>query len=625
MLGRMLALTWRRVRRLWRPMAGWTFAVWALTAAVVSPLASYLVGGLLIGSERVVGNDALIGFALSPRGLTYILLAGTVALTTAVVRYAGLFFVVLDDVDGDAPSLPAIARHVASMLPALFRLCLASVLAGFVLILPLAAGLGAIYLGMLGEHDINYYLDARPPEWQRALVLAGLGATVWAGGAAYIVARSLLALPAYLDGHRPVRAALRNAWARTRGRAGRILWQTPLLACVWLLARAAVNGTLLGLASIGLERVAEASTSLLSIMAAVAIYTGVSLALDAVLSFAGFSMAATLLTTSYCEDTDLHRARPHQVEPPLAPRQAEVIGRWFRPARLMWAVAVLAALGLSTGSVLLEVLSEPPRLVVTAHRAGASHAPENTLLALERAIAAGADVVEIDVQRTSDGVVVVAHDADLMRVARDPRRIAGTTYAAFHDVVMGLDDGTPVEDRRLATLDEFLDRSRGRVTLLIELKYYGWDAELVPQVLAQVRARGMEREVWMMSLNLDAVKQVQGLAPTMITGYLASVAVGTPTALPVQFLAVSRRLATPRFIRDADARRVPVHVWTINQADALVEVADRGATGVITDDVPLAARLRDELASLPAAAHLLLRVRGVVLDESDEFEGIDEQ
>ena len=59
-----------------------------------------------------------------------------------------------------------------------------------------------------------------------------------------------------------------------------------------------------------------------------------------------------------------------------------------------------------------------------AHRAGAHDGPENTLLALERAIGARADMAEIDVQRTKDGVVVVNHDADLMRMARDPRKIA---------------------------------------------------------------------------------------------------------------------------------------------------------------------------------------------------------
>ena len=91
----------------------------------------------------------------------------------------------------------------------------------------------------------------------------------------------------------------------------------------------------------------------------------------------------------------------------------------------------------------LEGASTSADFLAIAHRAGAHDAPENTLLALERAIAARADLAEIDVQRTQDGVVVVVHDADLMRMARDPRRIADTDYAAFAGVRLGLDDDPP--------------------------------------------------------------------------------------------------------------------------------------------------------------------------------------
>jgi glycerophosphoryl diester phosphodiesterase len=204
-----------------------------------------------------------------------------------------------------------------------------------------------------------------------------------------------------------------------------------------------------------------------------------------------------------------------------------------------------------------------------------------------------------------------------MRTARDARRIATSTYADLREVVLGPDGESDAELRRLATLDEFLDRSRDQLTLLIELKYYGWDPELAPQTIAQVRARGMENEVWMMSLNQDAVHQVRALAPAIVTGYLATVAVGSPARLPIAFLGVPPRIATPAFVRDAHARNVQVHVWTLNQADGMMEAAGRGADGIITDDVVMGARFREELASLPAAAHVLLRFHSLFLDEEE--------
>ena len=81
--------------------------------------------------------------------------------------------------------------------------------------------------------------------------------------------------------------------------------------------------------------------------------------------------------------------------------------------------------------------SQPKAPAIIAHRAGAHHAPENTLAALEIAVRQKADSAEIDVQRTLDGTVVVVHDQDLMKSARDPRRIGQTTYRDLSQVDIG--------------------------------------------------------------------------------------------------------------------------------------------------------------------------------------------
>ena len=272
----------------------------------------------------------------------------------------------------------------------------------------------------------------------------------------------------------------------------------------------------------------------------------------------------------------------------------------------------------------LERTSQPPDFLVFAHRAGARYAPENTLLALERAIAAQADYAEIDVQRTKDGVVVVVHDADLMRLAGDARKIAETDYAAFADVRLGSDDGSGGDERRLARLDEFLDRANGRIGLAVELKYYGWDPLLAPQVLAEIRARRAEQEVLIISLSLQAIAQVRSLAPDIRTGYLSSVSVGSLRHLPVNALALSRQRSTAQTIRDAHARRYEVYVWTVNDAAGMVEMVGRGADGIITDEPIIATRVRRELQSLTSTELLLLRFSDALTDQEarDEVETV---
>jgi glycerophosphoryl diester phosphodiesterase len=321
---------------------------------------------------------------------------------------------------------------------------------------------------------------------------------------------------------------------------------------------------------------------------------------------------SALLTRFYREEAG---TTPGQVEPVASARPAWVTSK--RVAVLIGgALVVNAAATLTT----LEGASADADFLVIAHRAGAHDAPENTLLALERAIAARADLAEIDVQRTKDGVVVVVHDADLMRLARDPRKISATDYTAFAGVRLGLDDQSAGDERRLARLDEFLDRANGRIRLAIELKYYEWDPLLAPQVLSEIRARGVEPQIMIISLSLQAIEQVRSLAPDIPTGYLSSVSVGSLTGLPVTALALSRQRSTAQTISDAHAHGLQVYVWTVNDAAGMVEMVGRDADGIITDDPIVAARVRDELKSLTSTELLLLRFSDALTDEEERDE-----
>ena len=171
---------------------------------------------------------------------------------------------------------------------------------------------------------------------------------------------------------------------------------------------------------------------------------------------------------------------------------------------------------------LIAPLPDPVDAVISAHRGGPPPAPENTLASLESAIRERADYSEIDLLRTADGTIVIVHDEDLMRVAGDPRRIAQTTFSALSDVVQVPDDGSPTSERRVATLEDFLDRADGRIGLMIEFKYYGFDPDLVPQALEEIRARGSEDQVLLMSLSLPAVRQAATLAPDIPRGYVTA-------------------------------------------------------------------------------------------------------
>jgi len=276
----------------------------------------------------------------------------------------------------------------------------------------------------------------------------------------------------------------------------------------------------------------------------------------------------------------------------------------------------LTAISLGISLYALSRLPEMKEMYISAHRAGPPPAPENTLAALDAAIAAGADFTEIDLQLTSDGRVVVVHDADLMRVANSPLVVTRSPYAAMQDLIQVPNDGSPPSRRRVATLEEFLDEAAGRIRLMIELKYYGFDPDLAVAVMEILDRHPTRDQHVLMSLDLPAVRQLRELAPDLSVGYLLSIGVGDPHQVPADFLAVSRQAVTPALLRRAAREGREVHVWTVNRKQHMIELISMGVDGLITDDPALAVQVRDELRTMTPVERLLLRWIVLALPEA---------
>ena len=106
-----------------------------------------------------------------------------------------------------------------------------------------------------------------------------------------------------------------------------------------------------------------------------------------------------------------------------------------------WAVILLAVIAVPAAAGAAYVLMQDNWIdrpvLIFAHRGASEAAPENTLAAFRRAGVEHADYVELDVQESADGVVLVAHDSDLMKVARVPLKIWASTAAQLRAVDIG--------------------------------------------------------------------------------------------------------------------------------------------------------------------------------------------
>ena len=224
---------------------------------------------------------------------------------------------------------------------------------------------------------------------------------------------------------------------------------------------------------------------------------------------------------------------------------------------------------------------------VIAHRGLADDVPENTFAALEAALAAGADGLEVDVRATADGVAVCCHDADLRRVARLPLTVSQEEAARLCAVDLGL-------GQRIPRLADVLTLTSGRSELVLDLKADGTGPRRDAAALAtcrELQRLGSLEAVTVSSFDPRSLEVVAELVPQVRRALLTddhlsasaclaeTVARGHQGAHPH----VAALLAEPDLADRAAARGVTVRTWTVNHAATALTLAQRGVDAVITD------------------------------------------
>jgi glycerophosphoryl diester phosphodiesterase len=245
----------------------------------------------------------------------------------------------------------------------------------------------------------------------------------------------------------------------------------------------------------------------------------------------------------------------------------------------------------------------PPLPRVFAHRGLAVGVPENTLLAFLRALAAGAGYLELDVHASSDGVAVVSHDPDLLRLAGRAERIDQLTLAQLRQVELG-------EGQHYCSLREVLDAFPA-ARFNIDIKA---DAAVKPTVVA-IRLAGAKKRVLVTSFSerrrAAAVRHLPGVATSasavrvavaVVAGKLGLVGVMRRTlrgihAVQVPVGSAGLTIATRRMIQRFHSVGVEIHIWTVNDRATMERLLDLGVDGLVTDVSETAVRLVEHRAS----------------------------
>ncbi|MFA9431469.1 glycerophosphodiester phosphodiesterase family protein [Egicoccus sp. AB-alg2] len=286
-----------------------------------------------------------------------------------------------------------------------------------------------------------------------------------------------------------------------------------------------------------------------------------------------------------------------------------VAGARTRSRRRLVVVGLLLLAGL-----LAVALQQPPQervahfaardVSVIAHAGAQGHAPSNTIEAFDLALEQGADTLEMDLQITADGEVVVIHDGTVDRTTGVSGDVAGLTLAQLQELDAGwyFEDAAgnrPWADRgvRIPTLREVLERYPD-THLIVELKTDG-DLAIVDPVVALLREYGRDDgSVTVASFSTDYLAPVREQLPDVptnmpegeTTGFYVRQLVGlhpwwSPPGELFQVPEVhdGRRVVTPRFVRAAERLGVDVQVWTVNDPEQMHRLLDAGVHGIMTD------------------------------------------
>lgn len=294
------------------------------------------------------------------------------------------------------------------------------------------------------------------------------------------------------------------------------------------------------------------------------------------------------------------RATSHLTVPVLGARARRASHRPYSPRRtaasFTAALALVAVLAIDHTAATVHAAQPLGSLglndgvpLTIAHRGDPAAAPENTLPAVEAALASGAEVLEIDLRMTADGHAVVFHDELLDRTTDGSGPLADRTLAELQVLDAGSWFSTRYEGTRIPTFDEVLpllqnSDARG----LIELKGM-WTVDALQPIIAGIYRHGVQDRVVLASFELPTLFQLWKEAPSLPRAVIVRRLPDDPI-IYAELVGASTIVTSLRsFTVDPDAAErlrdagFTIVVYTLNRADLWQQALDLGVDGVVTD------------------------------------------
>jgi len=228
-----------------------------------------------------------------------------------------------------------------------------------------------------------------------------------------------------------------------------------------------------------------------------------------------------------------------------------------------------------------------------AHRGYSRFYPENTMLAFHKAVEAGCDAIELDLQLSKDGELVIFHDDTLERTTTGKGLISEFTKKELMDLdASRLFFGTH-QDNRIPSLEEYLHYIQDKdIVSVIELKKkINADAKMEEKVIEMIRSFRLSEKVIISSFSQESILRSRILAPevstALITDYWLYRGGKIAKSLGATYIHPRHLFLLPFVLSEIKREGILVQPWTVDEEKRMRWLIRAGVNGIITNDPEL--------------------------------------
>ena len=243
--------------------------------------------------------------------------------------------------------------------------------------------------------------------------------------------------------------------------------------------------------------------------------------------------------------------------------------------------------------------------LVIAHRGASYDTPENTMSAFKLAHQMGAEMIELDVQLSKDGVPVVFHDSTLDKKSSGSGIVSSYTVRDLKQLDVGSWFSSRFKGEKIPLLEEVLEWAKNKILLNIEIKPEAFEEKpgrgIEEKVIELAESYNMKNSVLISSFHYIALKRLKEIAPDLTTGllYYKKTSNGlSPSELlklyRADFFHCSRREIKKSWVEELRQNNHPFLIYTVNRPRQMRKFIRMGAFGIFSDKPDLLKEIKEK-------------------------------